>query len=268
MSKLKASDFCAFCDNPIDKNGHCEYCRGATSNCFACGEDIDADEPKNLDKSGNTYHWRCYRTSPLTTCGYCHTCFGIIESTTLRGGLHYHDKCFYKIFFCRWCNSEILDDQKRDEGTDSTNYHSDCLKEKMVIDKYITHINDWGGRLSAMFPKARERMLFDGGGSGEPPFVTGIFKQMNATNWELSSIIFDVTPNEEEKTSPINRPSTTKKIVLSPGNKEGETLPVAEIVKQMDATDWKIELIIFDVTPDKEEIKTPKPPSPTNRRQR
>ncbi len=202
MTKLKISESCIFCNNPIDKSGHCEYCSGATSTCFGCGEDIDSDEPKNLDRSGNTYHWKCYRTSTLTTCGYCHTCFGTSENTTLRGGLHYHDRCFYRIFFCRWCNSEIFDGEEKTKSLDGNNYHVSCLKEKEIIDKYISYQNDLGGRLSAMFPKTRERMLFDGGGSGEPPLVTGIYKQMNATNWKLSFLIFDITPDEKENTPP------------------------------------------------------------------
>lgn len=268
MTKLKASDYCIFCDNPIDRSGHCEHCRGATSSCFGCGEDIDSDEPKNLDRSGNTYHWRCYRTSPITTCGYCHTCFGTSESTMVHGDLHYHGRCFYRIFFCRWCNSEILDEQSREKGADNTNYHSACLKEKVVIDRYITHINDWGGRLNLMFPKCRERMLFDGGGSGEPPIVTGIYKQMNATNWKLNSIIFNTTPDEIKTVVGSEPSSSTKEIVLR-ANYPGEIPPeVAKIVNQIDATRWTLGMIIFDVTPDEKENTPPAPPSPTTRRQR
>lgn len=49
-----------------------------------------------------------------------------------------------------------------------------------------------------------------------------------------------------------------------------EEMPVTvkAILAQMNATDWKLESIIFNTTPDEKENATPTPPSPTSRRQR
>lgn len=104
-----------------------------------------------------------------------------------------------EIFVCCWCDREITDNKLRGRGDEegAPLYHLNCLVEKEYIREDIVYQNKFGGLLSAIFADA-DRLRKTNEDKAEPPLVTGILAQMNATNWQLGSIIFN-TEQEEKR---------------------------------------------------------------------
>ena len=116
-----------------------------------------------------------------------------------------------KKIVCIWCDEEITDNELRGRGDEegAPLFHLDCLVEKEYIREDIAYMNKFGGLLSLIFRDADKTRKCEEDKS-EPPLVTGILAQMNATNWKLGSIIFDTTPDEKEN-KPPTPPSPTSR---------------------------------------------------------
>jgi hypothetical protein len=153
-------------------------------------------------------------------------------------------------FICCWCDREITDGELRGRGDEegAPLFHLDCLVEREYIHEDIAYQNKFGGLLSAIFAEA-DKILKKEADKIEPPLVTGILVQMKATNWQLSSLIFDLEPRVDSE-----QPEDKSIVKLGPVADPNE---VRELLSKMESENWQLDSLIFDTKSD-EENNTPK----------